>query len=163
MNSLLYFYLVVFGAEILPWFLAAGLGLWLALSKTKIKTGRIIAIALVSSFITYVLAILFKYNFPSPRPFEVLTEVKPFFLTAQGDAFPSGHAAFFGALALGLFWQDKRVGSVFIAGAVLMGICRILAGVHWPVDILASFVLAGVISLIVQGVARRLIFNRFGL
>ncbi|OJI09106.1 MAG: hypothetical protein COV08_02185 [Candidatus Vogelbacteria bacterium CG10_big_fil_rev_8_21_14_0_10_49_38] len=147
--------LIYFTAVILPWFLIAGLAIWLALAKDKIKTGRQIALALSAAIITWFIASLVKYNFPSPRPFEVLPNLEPLFVTGRGDAFPSGHAAFFGALALALFWQNRLAGLGFLLGAILISIARILAGVHWPVDIIAGFVLALVISSLVYWGGRR--------
>jgi undecaprenyl-diphosphatase len=39
----------------------------------------------------------------------------------------------------------KKWGIVFFAGAILMGLARIIAGIHWPVDILVG-ALIGILS-----------------
>jgi membrane-associated phospholipid phosphatase len=60
--------------------------------------------------------------------------------------YPSGHAAyaasFFGVLAL-LAWRHRRwdVALVFAGLTFLMGLARVLGGVHLPVDVLAGWAL----------------------
>ena len=55
-------------------------------------------------------------------------------------SFPSGHAtaafAFAGVVALGL--RRRRIALLAIAAASLAGVSRIVVGVHWPLDVLAS-------------------------
>jgi len=155
--------LIFFSAVILPWLLIGALGVWLALAKDKIKTGRQILSALGLAIVTWFIASLFKYNFPSPRPFEVVPDFEPLFITGHGDAFPSGHAAFFGALALALFWQNRLVGLGFLIGAILVSVARILAGVHWPGDVLAGFGTAILVVSLIFLIKKKLISGHFGL
>jgi len=97
-----------------------------------------------------------KYFYPLTRPFEVFDSVKLLFSHGGGDSFPSGHATFFAALATALFAYHKRLGMIYALGALLIGISRIIAGVHFPVDILAGYILGGVIGLTVYK-----FFNRY--
>jgi undecaprenyl-diphosphatase len=70
-------------------------------------------------------------------------------------SFPSGHATFFMALGFGIFFSHKKAGYVFIFFALLIGIARIIAGVHFPVDILSGFILGAIIAYLV-----RVIYNK---
>ncbi|MEK7638461.1 MAG: phosphatase PAP2 family protein [Patescibacteria group bacterium] len=75
------------------------------------------------------------------RPFVSLDSVHDIVGTDAGEqlqSFPSGHAIFFFALAMAAYRYDKRWGAVFFAGALLMGIARVIGGVHWPSDILGG-------------------------
>ncbi len=75
------------------------------------------------------------------RPFVTLDGVRNLIGTDAGEnfqSFPSGHAIFFFALAMALYRYDKRWGYVFFAGALVMGIARVMGGVHWPSDILGA-------------------------
>ena len=54
------------------------------------------------------------------------------------SGFPSGHAAFFFAIAFIVFFFNKKLGYVFLATSFLMGIARVFVGVHYPLDILAG-------------------------
>jgi undecaprenyl-diphosphatase len=151
-------YLIYFCAVILPWVLGIGLVGYFVVTKKKIAALRLIGLSFLSALIAWFIVSLYKYNFPSPRPFEVLTNLKPLFVTGRGDAFPSGHATFMGALAIGVFLQNKKLGLVFIAGAIIITIARVLANVHWPIDVVAGLLWGALVSI-----AAWLIFRRFSL
>jgi len=97
-----------------------------------------------------------KYFYPSPRPFEVFDNIKLLFTHGGGDSFPSGHATFFMALAIALSAYHKRLGIVYIFGALAIGLARVIAGVHFPIDIIAGYILGGII-----GIAVYKFFNKY--
>ncbi len=105
--------------------------------------------AFVSSFLAYFLAVILKILFQFPRPFLALPHVSSLF-PETGFSFPSGHAAFFSALAVSLFFDDKKTGYIFIFFALLIGLARIIAGVHFPMDIFGGFILGGAIAFLVK-------------
>lgn len=72
------------------------------------------------------------------RPFEVLTNVHQLISHAGGGSFPSGHAAFYFAVAGGLYFIDKRLGVLMLVGSLLIGVARVASGIHWPSDILGG-------------------------
>ncbi len=64
-------------------------------------------------------------------------------------SFPSEHANVSMAFATGLFLAGwKKVASVFLPFALVMNLCRIIVGVHWPADILV-WTLLGIIAAVV--------------
>jgi len=145
---------IYFLAEILPWLLVAGLIIYIFLAKDKRATGRLVAISLLSALIAWFLISLFKYNIHSPRPFETLN-IKPVFLTEAGDSMPSGHATFLGALAIAIYCQKKRLGWLFILGALVVGLARIVAGIHWPLDVGVGFIVGFIISTSLYFLSKR--------
>lgn len=64
---------------------------------------------------------------------------------ANSASFPSGHATFFFAIGTVLYMYNKKAGVVFLAGSALIGVARILAGLHWTSDIVGG-ALIGVAS-----------------
>lgn len=54
---------------------------------------------------------------------------------ANSASFPSGHATFFFAIGTVLYLYNKKAGIVFLAGSALVGIARVLAGLHWSSDV----------------------------
>jgi|GEM_PF-3137438 len=87
-----------------------------------------------------------KYFFPLPRPHTVLSEVVPLFLPRDSASYPSGHSAVFSSLAFSLlFLKEKKLGSVLLCIALCVGVARVGAGVHYPFDIFAGF-LVGLLS-----------------
>ena len=99
-------------------------------------------------FITVLAAILTRFPLGSiikgvvarPRPFVSLTHITPL-ITETDFSFPSGHALFFFALATAIFCQDKAWGTLFFVLAVLIGLGRIAAGIHYPSDILGGAII----------------------
>jgi undecaprenyl-diphosphatase len=63
-------------------------------------------------------------------------------------SFPSGHAAIVFAIAMAIFYFNKKWGIVAFIVAILVGFSRIWIGVHYPIDILAG-ALVGILSGIV--------------
>ena len=66
-------------------------------------------------------------------------------------SFPSGHSAFYFALAFSLFYFNKKWGWWFTVLAFFMGLARIFTGVHYPSDILGGALLGLVSVLVVAG------------
>jgi membrane-associated phospholipid phosphatase len=71
------------------------------------------------------------------------------------DSFPSGHALFFFAIAAVVYRYNKKLGIVFFIGATLMGIGRVLDGLHWTTDILAGAALGILVGWAVQKIYAR--------
>jgi membrane-associated phospholipid phosphatase len=149
---------IYFCAVILPWVLGGGLVGYFFVTKKKIAAMRLIGLSFLGAIIAWFLVSLYKYNFPSPRPFEIYDNLKPLFQTGRGDAFPSGHATFFGALATGIFLQNKNRGLFFIMGAILIAFARVLANVHSLTDVIVGFIWGGLVAIMVW-----LIFRHFSL
>ena len=117
-----------------------------------------IGYALVSrrrrEFLTYaVLVLVVSYAFASiagqlyynPRPFAVLG-VAPLVAHADDNGFPSEHALLAGMLAGAVTPFNPALGAFLWLIAVLIGIGRVFALVHHPIDIIASLLITGVIS-----------------
>ncbi|CAN5472432.1 hypothetical protein BH10PSE16_BH10PSE16_04910 [soil metagenome] len=89
-------------------------------------------------------AALAKAVFALPRPFVVLGDAVYRVASAPDSRYtmPSGHSVYVGVLAAALWpvlgWSG-RVGLLVFAAAV--GWSRIVVGAHFPVDVLAGFVL----------------------
>ena len=88
---------------------------------------------------------LIRFFYHRPRPFLALEAHK---LIANSDwfysdtewSFPSGHSAFFFAMATAIYLYNKKWGVGFFIAAILMNVSRIVAGVHYPSDILGGMI-----------------------
>ncbi len=98
-------------------------------------------LVLFSILIPWGISAVIKYVVASPRPFLVFEEIKPLFLHGGFDSFPSGHATFFSALAVSLFLRHKRIGIIYIVVALIVSLARVASGVHFPIDILAGWII----------------------
>lgn len=117
------------------------------LSHQSIKEGIFITGTII---IAWAISYLLKITVAAPRPFlRFATEVVPLFPYGGFDSFPSGHATLFAALAAAMYISHKKVGIIFALMAFLIGITRVISGVHFPVDILIGWTLgAGSVFLV---------------
>ena len=159
LRSKLFDALIIFGAEYLIWVLAAALIaiLFYGLLAQRNKVAGNLALAFAAAVIAWGAAQIVKSFYVSPRPFLVLPDVNALFLHGDNDSFPSGHATFAFALATALYFYHRQLAYLYFVGAVLIGLSRIIAGIHWPVDILAGYALGGVIALVVYYLYRRFV------
>ncbi|MCX5606633.1 MULTISPECIES: phosphatase PAP2 family protein [unclassified Streptomyces] len=72
-------------------------------------------------------------------------------------SFVSGHATLAMALGVGLFVANRKLGLIGIALAVLEGVCRVYAGVHYPTDVIGGFALAAAVVLVLAPLAMALL------
>lgn len=137
--------IAIFFASYLQYWLVAGVLLFLILGKDKRGEFRNLVLVGLSVFLSrVVITELIRFFYQSARPF-VNNEVYSLISHEATGSFPSGHAAFFFALAMAVCFKHKKWSTVFFVGAAFMGISRIIVGVHWPIDILAGAVV-GIIS-----------------
>jgi undecaprenyl-diphosphatase len=61
-------------------------------------------------------------------------------------AFPSNHAAFAGALAVGVLLFDRRLGVLALALALLEGFSRVYLGIHYPRDAVVGLLLGAAVT-----------------
>ncbi len=74
------------------------------------------------------------------RPFIAL-QFKPLFEAADAS-FPSGHTTLLLAMAFAAFLFSRKFGIWFSILALLVGLSRVVAGVHYPSDILGGLLTA---------------------
>lgn len=91
---------------------------------------------------------VFRRAYNAPRPYEAL-DIKPLIIKdTHGKSFPSRHAFSMFMIAVSwLAWQPI-VGGVLLACGVIMGVIRVLGGVHFPRDVVAGACAAIVAGLI---------------
>jgi membrane-associated phospholipid phosphatase len=73
------------------------------------------------------------------RPYEAHPHgVIPLISASHDPSFPSDHATAAFAIAFGILFVAYRAGLIFLAWATLIALSRVLVGVHYPTDVLAS-------------------------
>ena len=90
---------------------------------------------------------IIRFFYHRPRPFITLQVNQ--LLSENEWSFPSGHSAFFFAMAAAIYFYNKKWGIGFFIAAILMNISRIIAGVHYPTDILSGAIIGGATAYIV--------------
>ncbi len=151
---------IVFIAEIFPYIVLMLAGLFLLFHhdifkaenpfQTALKKWKEFLPLAISVLLSFVLAqFILKPFFHTLRPFDLLNGVKALFFES-GYAFPSGHSMVFMALAFSIYFSHKKAGYVFMFLALLIGISRIVSGVHFPIDILGGFVFGATIAALIK-------------
>ncbi len=165
-NSIFYFFfglldqqssvsreIIVFLADILPYVVLVILVIfYFILFKSENDFRKIIpryweeiSVIFLSVVTAWGLTYVLKIFFHTPRPFDLLPNVVAL-LPETGFAFPSMHSAFFMALAVSVLYFHKKFGYFLVVLALFIGAGRIMAGVHFPVDILGGFFVGGLIA-----------------
>ncbi|TSC78363.1 MAG: Bacitracin transport permease, PAP2 [Parcubacteria group bacterium Gr01-1014_29] len=96
---------------------------------------------------------IIRFFYHRPRPF--LAYQLHQLISENKWSFPSGHSAFFFAMATAIYLYNKKWGIGFFIAAMVMNISRIVAGVHYPSDILGGMIVGMVVAYVVFYIAER--------
>ena len=144
--------IVIFFAHWAVYFLAAGLAASWFFNGNKLKSRQ----ALVMAFISFIaarfaIAELIRSFAPRSRPF-LAHQVTQLIVKDAEKSFPSGHATALFAIAAAIYFYNKKLGAWLFVIAALVSLARVIAGAHYPLDILGGAVL---------GIAAAWFFHRF--
>lgn len=82
------------------------------------------------------------------RPYEVL-DIKPLLKkNTKGLSFPSRHTASVFIIALTFLYVNQSLGILFLIFSVIIGLSRLLTGVHFLRDVIAGALLSIIIGII---------------
>lgn len=137
---------MVFSAEWLGYILIASV--ILCFFKNREKYRNILLVSLGSAVVArFIFVEIIRYFYYNPRPFVVLQNINVLMNHETSSSFPSGHAAFYFALATGVYLYNKKAGHIYFGLAGLIGFARIFVSVHWPLDIVTGAVLGTATSI----------------
>lgn len=131
-------YLAIFFAQYIQYVITVWFAVMLVYPPSQFRNRTLVLVATLAACIARLLVkpgiLLF---IAEPRPFVYLHFIPLVTVSASENmqAFPSGHALFFFALAMTTFLYHRPYGLLLFLVAVLMGLARIFTGVHWPLDI----------------------------
>ena len=109
---------------------------------------KMLIVAIISLPLILIFAKIASHFFYDPRPF-VSLHIKPLIPHAPDNGFPSDHTLISAAFASVLFVFNKKWGVIAGVLAILVGISRIYAQIHSPIDILGSVIISIVVVWIV--------------
>ncbi|MBI5729311.1 MAG: phosphatase PAP2 family protein [Candidatus Magasanikbacteria bacterium] len=112
---------------------------WLR-QRTAVKK-EIVRRAVISFPLIFIVSRIMGAFYYNPRPFVALN-ITPFVAHIADNGFPSDHTLLGVAGAALIFTFNKKWGVVLYTLAVLVGIGRVAALVHHPVDIVGSLIAA---------------------
>ena len=129
---------IIFCAEYLYLFVV--LILFVAwLKETKNTKLKFLLTVVSAGIIAFVLSRIAGKLYYDPRPF-VTEHVKPLIKHAADNGFPSDHALLTGTLTATAFFFNKKAASAMLVLTLIIGIARVLAKVHSPLDIAGGWI-----------------------
>ncbi|MDP3731182.1 MAG: phosphatase PAP2 family protein [bacterium] len=147
--------LIIFGAKYLLWVLVGLVLVWF-LRQPKEKKKRVLFLGAVAFPLIYAVAKLIAIFYYNPRPFVVDT-FTPLIPHEPDNGFPSDHTLLSAAMAAVIYPFSKKVSAISWITAILLGTSRVLAGIHHPIDIAGSIVIAILMGLIIF----QILFRKF--
>jgi len=147
---------IIFGAKYLIWVLV-GLALVWFLRQPKEKKKEMIVFGAVAFPLIYAVAKLIAMFYYNPRPFVVEPLLHPLIPHEPDNGFPSDHTLLGSAISTVIYSFSKKISILSWILTILVGLSRILAGIHHPIDILGSIIISILVGLIVYHV----FFSRF--
>lgn len=145
--------LVIFLAKYLVFIIALIAALyWLGQAKrTKIQLAAAVIIAAVTALVLVKLAGKLYYH---PRPFAA-EHIRPLIPHANDNGFPSEHTTYATAITSTLYFYRRKLAAYLFVLTLLVGLGRVLAHVHSPVDILGGLVIGLMAGLTGHYLAKR--------
>jgi undecaprenyl-diphosphatase len=128
--------LIIFGAKYIL-FVSAAIAFLYFLKQSRERRKEIIVFALVLLPLSYAAAKIISHFYFDPRPF-VVGHFTPLIPHAPDNGFPSDHTLLASAIAAVIFRFDKKTGLFLFFMALVIGLARILSGVHHAADIAGS-------------------------
>lgn len=119
--------------------LMGALVVWLKVSTAEKK--RFIVLAVLGAIFSLLLAKVASKLYYDPRPF-VAGHFTPYFSHSTDNGFPSDHTLLASFLAFTTWRFSRKAGWAMLLIAVLIGLSRVVAGVHHLLDIVGSIVFA---------------------
>jgi hypothetical protein len=121
----------------------AAFALWLFDRPGRVGTyRRACAAGLSAAAVGLLVNQVISHTWHRARPYEAHPHgVIPLISGSHDPSFPSDHATAAFAIAFGILFVAYRAGLVFLLWATLIAVSRVLVGVHYPTDVLASLVI----------------------
>lgn len=116
--------------------------------------------AVIGGVLAILVAIIGSRLYYDPRPF-VVGHFTPYFPHTNDNGFPSDHTLLASFLGFMVLRYKKGWGSLLLILALIIGLARVIAGVHHLADIAGAFACTGISILAIALASRYLKKSRF--
>ena len=146
--------LSIFAANYL-WYAIIGIAVVYFLIQLRPEQKRMLIFAALVLPLVYLVSLLGGALYYDPRPF-VVEHFTPLIRHKPSNGFPSDHVLWSAATAAIIFPSNKYLSLLLWVLTILVGAARLHAGVHHPIDIVGSMLMAIVVASIVYLIIRRM-------
>jgi undecaprenyl-diphosphatase len=133
-------FLIVFTGKYVI-FIVGLIALTTTLLSEKTVRNRIIMLAIPSFLFAFGIASVAGLLYYNPPPF-VIEQTIPLIPHQADNGFPSDHTLYAMVAAADIFIYRRRIGILLGILAVLVGVARVIAGIHHPIDIVGGMAIA---------------------
>lgn len=143
--------IAIFFAEYLPYIIILLFVAGLLLQKDVRRRLYVIFVSGLSIIVSMgIIREALNYFLYRPRPF-VVYNITPLISHEATASFPSGHATTFFTIATLIFlFMSRRWGTWVYVAAGLIGLARVYAGLHYPLDIIGGAMIGVLIPFIIR-------------
>jgi undecaprenyl-diphosphatase len=145
--------LSIVGAKYL-FIVIAGIAFVYFLKQPRSHQKRILMFAALTLPVTFILSKIGALLYNDPRPF-VAGHFIPLIPHEPDNGFPSDHVLLCASIAAVIYPSSKSLSLILWALTLLVGISRVLTGLHHSVDVIGSIMLAIVVAAIVYRIINR--------
>lgn len=138
--------LFIFGAKYFFLLAAVIAAAWLARQPKEIKK-QFVIFACICLPLAYILTLIANHSYTDLRPF-VVGNFTPLIPHAADNGFPSDHTVLVATIAALFYFFNKRLSGILWSIAIIVGFSRVYVGVHHPIDILGSIVIAIIAAIV---------------
>jgi undecaprenyl-diphosphatase len=148
--------IIVFFANDLAYILVALflIIVWFSAYSNRKKIEWLLVTGISSLVARFGVTEIIRYFYHRPRPFITLHVHQ--LISETSWSFPSGHATFFFAMSTAIFLYNKKWGSFFIVATILMTVSRVIAGVHYPSDIVGGAIIGALVAYATYAVVNKM-------
>ncbi|MEI8361437.1 MAG: phosphatase PAP2 family protein [bacterium] len=137
-------YLIIFGAKYLIFILMA-CAIWYFWKLDNLKRKEIAIFGLITMPLAYLVLWLISLFYNDQRPF-MIGNFTPLIPHGPDNGFPSDHAALSSAIAMTVFYFNRKLGIGLLTLSLIISLSRVLAGVHHLTDVFGSIFSSVIIS-----------------
>ncbi|MBU6447878.1 phosphatase PAP2 family protein [Patescibacteria group bacterium] len=140
--------LIIFGAKYLYLIVLAIAAIYfLKLPRSQQKNLAIFG--LISLAVIFIVSRIAGYFYYDPRPF-VAGHFNPMIAHTADNGFPSDHALLTSAVAAIIYFYNKKISIALFILSLLVGLSRVLTGIHHWIDILGAIFLSIICTSIIH-------------
>lgn len=144
--------LSILGAKYL-FLVIVGIAVIYILKQPRVERKRIVVFAAVSLPLTYIVSKIGGLLYVDPRPF-VVGHFVPLIPHEPDNGFPSNHELLCASVAALIYPSNKSLSITLWGLTLLVGVARVRTGIHHPVDIIGSSMMATVVAGLVYRVVK---------
>lgn len=122
--------------------------------KSEIRQKFLLELFFISVICWQVIARAIGMLIDRSRP-DTFAGAKEIFFHPPSYSFPSDHATFLAVITVYLYLSGyKKMGNITLVVTLLISVSRIIAGLHWPGDILAGWILGIALAYIFYSIRK---------